>query len=36
LGPDDKAGPVNRTRAALILDAVNLVKRGKVATLGPI
>src|SRR5215475_13456952 len=33
-GPNDKAGAVNRTTSALVLDAVKLVKRGKVATLG--
>ena len=33
-GPDDKAGAVNRTTAALVLKAVKLVKQGKTATLG--
>ena len=35
-GADDKAGAVNRTTAALVLKAIKLVKRGKVATLGKI
>ncbi len=35
-GPDDKAGAVNRTTPALVLKAVKLVKRGKVATLGKV
>ena len=35
-GPDDKAGAVNRTTPAIVLRAVKLVKRGKVATLGKI
>ena len=35
-GPDDKVGAVNRTTAAMVLKAVKLVKRGKVATLGKI
>ena len=35
-GADDKAGAVNRTTAAMVLKAVGLVKRGKVATLGKI
>ncbi len=35
-GPDDKAGAVNRTTAAMVLKAVKLVKQGKVATLGKI
>ncbi len=33
-GPDDKAGSVNRTTAAMVLNAVKLVKLGKTATLG--
>ena len=35
-GPDDKAGSVNRTTAAMILKAASLVKQGKVATLGKV
>jgi len=35
-GPDDKAGAVNRTTAEMVLKAVKLVKRGKVATLGKV
>ncbi len=35
-GPDDKAGAVNRTTPAMVLKAVKLVKRGKVATLGKV
>ena len=35
-GADDMAGAVNRTTAAMVLKAVALVKRGKVATLGKI
>ncbi len=35
-GPDDKAGAVNRTTAAMVLKAVKLVKQGKTATLGKI
>ena len=35
-GPDDKAGAVNRTTAAMVLKAAKLVKRGKVATLGKV
>ncbi len=35
-GKDDKAGSVNRTTAAMVLKAVKLVKRGKVATLGKV
>ncbi len=31
-GPDDKAGAVNRTTAAMVLKAAKLVKQGKVAT----
>ncbi len=33
-GPNDKAGAVNRTTPAMILAAIQLVKQGKVATLG--
>jgi kynurenine formamidase len=33
-GANDKAGAVNRTTPALVLKALQLVKRGKVATLG--
>jgi len=33
-GPNDKAGAVNRTTPAIVLEAMKLVKRGKVATLG--
>jgi kynurenine formamidase len=33
-GPDDKAGAVNRTTPEIVLKAVQLVKQGKVATLG--
>ncbi len=35
-GPDDKAGAVNRTTAAMVKKAVKLVKQGKVATLGKV
>ena len=35
-GPDDKAGSVNRTTAAMVLKAAKLVKQGKVATLGKV
>ncbi len=35
-GPDDKAGAVNRTTAAMVLKAAKLVKQGKVATLGKV
>lgn len=35
-GPDDKVGSVNRTTPAMVLEALKLVKRGKVATLGKI
>ena len=35
-GPDDKAGAVNRTTPAMVLQAVQLVKQGKVATLGKV
>ena len=35
-GPDDKAGAVNRTTPELVLRAMELVKQGKVATLGKI
>jgi len=35
-GPDDKAGAVNRTTPAMVLQAMKLVKQGKVATLGKI
>jgi kynurenine formamidase len=35
-GPDDMAGAVNRTTPALVMAAIKLVKRGKVATLGKI
>jgi len=35
-GPDDKAGSVNRTTAAMVLAALKLVKQGKVATLGKV
>ena len=35
-GPNDKAGSVNRTTPAMVLKAIRLVKRGKVATLGKI
>ena len=35
-GPDDKAGAVNRTTAAMVLKAVKLVKQGKAATLGKV
>ncbi len=35
-GADDKAGAVNRTTPAMVLQAVKLVKRGKVATLGKV
>jgi kynurenine formamidase len=33
-GPDDKAGSVNRTTPEMVLEAVELVKQGKTATLG--
>ena len=33
-GPDDKVGAPNRTTPEMVLDAVELVKQGKVATLG--
>jgi len=35
-GPDDMAGSVNRTTPAMVLDALKLVKQGKVATLGKV
>lgn len=35
-GADDKVGSVNRTTPAMVLEAVKLVKRGKVATLGKV
>ena len=35
-GPDDKVGASNRTTPAMVLKAVKLVKRGKVATLGKV
>ncbi len=35
-GADDKVGAANRTTAAMVLKAVKLVKKGKVATLGKI
>jgi len=35
-GPDDKAGSVNRTTPELVLKAVKVVKKGKVATLGKV
>jgi len=35
-GPDDLVGAVNRTTPELVLRAVGLVKRGKVATLGKV
>ncbi|MFQ5756367.1 MAG: cyclase family protein [Acidiferrobacterales bacterium] len=35
-GPDDKVGAINRTTPAMVLKAVRLVKRGKVATLGKV
>ncbi len=35
-GPEDKAGAVNRTTPAMVLKAITLVKRGKVATLGKV
>ncbi|NKB39077.1 MAG: cyclase family protein [Gammaproteobacteria bacterium] len=35
-GADDKAGSVNRTTPAMVLRAVKLVKKGKVATLGKV
>jgi hypothetical protein len=34
MGPDDKAGAVNRTTPEIVLEAVKLVKQGKTATLG--
>jgi kynurenine formamidase len=33
-GPDDRAGSVNRTTPEMVLKAIELVKQGKVATLG--
>src|SRR5918995_3469040 len=33
-GPDDKVGAPNRTTPEMVLEAVKLVKQGKVATLG--
>ena len=35
-GPDDKAGSVNWTTPEIVLNAVKLVKQGKVATLGKV
>lgn len=35
-GPDDKVGSVNRTTPEMVLKAVELVKQGKVATLGKV
>ena len=35
-GKDDKAGSVNRTTPAMVLQAIKLVKKGKVATLGKV
>ena len=35
-GADDKAGAVNRTTPEIVLKAVKLVKKGKVATLGKV
>ncbi|MCZ6872183.1 MAG: hypothetical protein O7G88_01425 [bacterium] len=35
-GPNDRAGAVNRTTPAIVLQAVRLVKQGKVATLGKV
>jgi len=35
-GAEDKVGAVNRTTPALVLNAVKLVKQGKVATLGKV
>jgi hypothetical protein len=35
-GADDKAGAVNRTTPEIVLKAVGLVKKGKVATLGKV
>ena len=35
-GADDKAGAVNRTTPDMVLNAVRLVKQGKVATLGKV
>ena len=35
-GPDDKVGAANRRTAASVLKAMQLVKQGKVATLGKI
>ncbi len=35
-GPDDKAGSVNRTTPEMVLKALKLVKRGKVATMGKV
>jgi kynurenine formamidase len=33
-GPDDKVGSPNRTTPEMVLEAANLIKQGKVATLG--
>jgi hypothetical protein len=33
-GPDDKVGAPNRTTPEMVLEAVQLVKQGKTATLG--
>jgi kynurenine formamidase len=35
-GPNDTAGSVNRTTPTIVLNAVKLVKKGKVATLGKV
>ncbi|MGH1358938.1 MAG: cyclase family protein [Burkholderiaceae bacterium] len=35
-GADDKIGAVNRTTPAIVMNAVGLVKKGKVATLGKV
>ncbi|MEO6270037.1 MAG: cyclase family protein, partial [Lautropia sp.] len=35
-GADDKAGSVNRTTPEMVLKAIGLVKKGKVATLGKV
>ncbi|MGK0173227.1 MAG: hypothetical protein ACI9W2_004974 [Gammaproteobacteria bacterium] len=35
-GPDDKAGSVKRTTPEMVIKAAQLVKRGKVATLGKV
>jgi kynurenine formamidase len=35
-GKDDRAGSVNRTTPAMVLQAIKLVKQGKVATLGKV